>query len=67
VHDETSEAARGLISEAQKSLHDAQAAPIRGTLIADAPDKVEYFEIACYRALIAGVVRMELGGKVVSQ
>jgi ferritin-like metal-binding protein YciE len=62
VHAETSEAARGLISDAQRSLQEAQADPIRDTLIADAQAKVEHFEIACYRALIAGAVQMELSG-----
>jgi ferritin-like metal-binding protein YciE len=66
VHDETSEAARGLISDAQRSLQEAQAEAIRDTLIADAQAKVEHFEIACYRALIAGAVQMELGDEVVS-
>ncbi len=66
VHDETSEAARGLISDAQRSLQEAQAEPIRDTLIADAQAKVEHFEIACYRALIAGAVQMQLGDEVVS-
>ncbi len=65
VHDETSEAARGLISDAQRSLQEAQEA-IRDTLIADAQAKVEHFEIACYRALIAGAVQMELGDELVS-
>ena len=60
-----SEAARGLISDAQKSLQEAQAGPIRDTLIADAQAKVEHFEIACYRALIAGAVQMEVGDEVV--
>ena len=62
---QVSEAARGLISDAQKSLQEAQAEPIRDTLIADAQAKVEHFEIACYRALIAGAVQMELGDEVV--
>ena len=63
---QTSEAARGLISDAQRSLQEAQEEPIRDTLIADAQAKVEHFEIACYRALIAGAVQMELGDEVVS-
>ncbi len=65
VHDETSEAARGLISDAQRSLQEAQAEAIRDTLIADAQAKVEHFEIACYRALIAGTVQMGVGDEVV--
>jgi ferritin-like metal-binding protein YciE len=66
VRDETSEAARGLISDAQRSLQEAQTRAIRDTLIADAQAKVEHFEIACYRVLIAGAVQMELGDELVS-
>jgi ferritin-like metal-binding protein YciE len=66
VHDETSEAARGLIFDAQRSFQEAQVEAVRDTLIADAQAKVEHFEIACYRALIAGAVQMELGDEVVS-
>jgi len=55
---QTSEAARGLISDAQKSIHEAQAEAIRDTLIADAQSKVEHFEIACYRALVIGAQQM---------
>jgi ferritin-like metal-binding protein YciE len=54
-----------LISDAQRSLQEAQAEAIRDTLIADAQAKVEHFEIACYRTLIAGAVQMELGDEVV--
>ena len=66
MHAETSEAARGLISDAQRSIQEARAEAIRDTLIADAQAKVEHFEIACYRALITGAVQMELGDEVVS-
>ena len=66
VHAETSEAARGLISDAQRSIQETQTESIRDTLIADAQAKVEHFEIACYRALIAGAVQLELGDEVVS-
>ncbi len=66
AHDQTSEAARGLVSDARRSLQEAQAEAIRDTLVADAQAKVEHFEIACYRALIAGAVQMELGDEVVS-
>jgi ferritin-like metal-binding protein YciE len=62
---QTSEAARGLISDAQRSLQEAQVEAIRDTLIAEAQAKVEHFEIACYRALIAGAMQMELGDEVV--
>jgi len=54
-----------LISDAQKSLSEAETEAVRDTLIADAQVKVEHFEIACYRALIAGAVQMELGDEVV--
>jgi ferritin-like metal-binding protein YciE len=49
-----------LISDAQKSLSEAETEAVRDTLIADAQVKVEHFEIACYRALIAAV-QMEAG------
>lgn len=62
---QTSEAARGLISDAQRSTQEAQLEAIRDTLIADAQAKVEHFEIACYRALIAGAVQMEVSDEVV--
>ncbi len=54
----TCEAAQGLVSDAQKSLQEAQSERIRDTLIADAQAKAEYFEIACYRALIIGAQQM---------
>ncbi len=55
---ETCEAAQGLVSDAQKSLQEAQSEPLRDTLIADAQAKVENFEIACYQALIIGAQQM---------
>ncbi len=55
----TSDAAQGLVSDAQKSLQEAQeAGPLADTLIADAQAKVEHFEIACYRALVVGAKQM---------
>ncbi len=45
---------------------EAQTRAIRDTLIADVQAKVEHFEIACYRVLIAGAVQMELGDELVS-
>ena len=56
---ETSEAAQGLVSDAQRSLQQTQVEAIRDTLIADAQAKVEHFEIACYRALIIGAQQMD--------
>jgi len=64
VRGQTSEAARGLVSDAQKSFKEAQAEPIRDTLVADAQAKVEHFEIACYRALIVGAQQMGQEGAV---
>ncbi len=61
---ETCEAARGLVSDAQKGLQEAQSEPIRDTLIADAQAKAEGFEIACYRALIIGAQQMGQEGAV---
>ena len=55
---ETCEAAQGLVSDAQKSLQEAQSEPLRDTLIADAQAKVEHFEIASYQALIIGAQQM---------
>jgi ferritin-like metal-binding protein YciE len=55
---QTSEAVQGLVSDAQKSLQEAQEEPLRDTLIADAQAKVEHFEITCYRALIVGAQQM---------
>ncbi len=54
----TCEAAQGLVSDAQKSLQEAQSEPLRDTLIADAQAKVEHFEIASYQALIIGAQQM---------
>ncbi len=56
---QTCEAAQGLVSDAQKSLQEAQSEPLRDTLIADAQAKVENFEIACYQALIIGAQQMD--------
>jgi ferritin-like metal-binding protein YciE len=56
-HSETPETGGGLISDGQRSLQGAESAVIRATLVADAPAKVEHFEIACYRALIARASR----------
>ena len=55
---QTCEAAQGLVSDAQKSLQEAQSEPLRDTLIADAQAKVENFEIASYQALIIGAQQM---------
>jgi ferritin-like metal-binding protein YciE len=60
----TCEAAQGLVSDAQKSLQEAQSEPLRDTLIADAQVKVEHFEIASYQALIIGAQQMGQDGVV---
>ena len=54
----TCEAAQGLVSDAQKSLQEAQSEPVRDTLIADAQAKVEHYEIASYQVLILGAQQL---------
>ncbi len=61
THSETSKTDGGLISDGQRSLQEAELDVIRDTLVADAPAKVEHFEIACYRALIARASRERTG------
>ena len=61
TRNEASETDGGLISDGQRSLHEAESDVIRDTLVADAPAKVEHFEIACYRALIARASRERTG------
>lgn len=56
----TCDAAKGLVTEAQKTLKETKVDSVRDVLIAAAADRVEHYEIAGYRSLIAGV---ELLGK----
>lgn len=49
------DAAKGLVSEAQKGMQETKAVPaIRDCIIAGAAAKVEHYEIASYRGLITG-------------
>ena len=61
---ETNEVAQGLVSEAERSLQEAQSDALRDCAINAAIMKVEHFEIGSYRALIAGV-RLMMGESVV--
>jgi ferritin-like metal-binding protein YciE len=61
TRNETFETDGGLISDGQRSLQEAESDLIRDPLVADAPAKVEHFEIACYRALIARASRGRTG------
>ncbi len=51
-------AARGLVSEAQHTVSEAQTPELRDCLIAAAASKVEHYEIASYTGLIAGAQLM---------
>ena len=55
---ETCDAAKGLVSEAQKNLKEAGTDAIRDCLIGSAAAKVEHYEIASYRGLITGAQQM---------
>jgi ferritin-like metal-binding protein YciE len=49
---ETNEAARGLVSEAQKGIQQAQSEALRDAAIVSAVIKVEHFEMGSYRSLL---------------
>ena len=51
-------AAKGLVTEAQKVLKEAQTPELRDCLIGGAAAKVEHYEIASYRGLITGAQQM---------
>lgn len=51
---ETNEVALGLVSEAQEGLEEAKSDALRDCVINAAVVKVEHFEMASYRGLIAG-------------
>lgn len=57
---ETNEAARGLVSEAEQSIGEAQSDVLRDCLIDASVIRVEYFEVGSYRALITGA-RLMMG------
>jgi ferritin-like metal-binding protein YciE len=52
------DSAQGLVTEAQKAMHDAASDPIRDVLIDTAAAKVEHYEIASYRGLITDAMLM---------
>ena len=55
---ETCAAAKGLVTEAQKVLKEAQTPELRDCLIGGSAAKVEHYEIASYRGLIIGAQQM---------
>lgn len=55
---ETCPAAKGLVTEAQHSMKEAQVDAIRDCLIGGAAAKVEHYEMASYRGLIIGAQAM---------
>ncbi len=54
AHRETNEAAKGLVSEAQEGIQEAQSAALRDAAIVSAVIKVEHFEMGSYRSLVTG-------------
>lgn len=61
---ETNEVARGLVSEAQEGIEEAQSDALRDCVINAAVVKVEHFEIGSYRGLISGA-RLMMGQSMV--
>ncbi len=55
---ESCAAAKGLVTEAQKVLKEAQTAELRDCLIGGSAAKVEHYEIASYRGLIIGAQQL---------
>jgi ferritin-like metal-binding protein YciE len=51
---QTSESARGMVSEARETIGKAQTDALRDVAIASAIYKVEHFEIGAYRSLVTG-------------
>ena len=60
---ETNEAARGLVSEAEQGIQEAQSDALRDCLIDAAVIKVEHFEMGSYRSLLTGA-RLMMGESV---
>ncbi|MFO7166562.1 MAG: DUF892 family protein [Chloroflexota bacterium] len=54
----TCDAAVGLVREGQKGMQEAQSRSIRDCMIAGAIAKVEHYEMASYRGLVAGAQMM---------
>ena len=61
---ETSEVARGLVSEAREGIEEVQSAALRDCVIDAAVIKVEHLEIASYRGVIVGA-RLMMGQSMV--
>ena len=61
---ETNEVARGLVSEAQEGIEEAQSDALRDCVINAAVVKVEHFEIGSYRGLISWA-RLMMGQSMV--
>lgn len=55
---ETCEVAQGLVNDAQQGIQEVRSDPLRDSLINAAVIKVEHFEIASYRGLVAAVQLM---------
>ena len=55
---ESCAAAKGLVTEAQKVLKEAETPELRDCLIGGATAKVEHYEIASYRGLVTGAQQM---------
>lgn len=55
---EPCDAAKGLVTEAEKALKEAEVDELRDCLIGGAAAKVEHYEIASYRGLITGARQM---------
>jgi ferritin-like metal-binding protein YciE len=55
---ESCAAAKGLVTEAQKVLKEAETPELRDCLIGGAAAKVEHYEIASYRGLIVGAQQL---------
>ncbi len=58
AHRETNEVAQGLVSEARKSIQEAQSDALCDSAIVSAVIKVEHFEMGSYRSLVTGAQLM---------
>ena len=59
AHRETNEVAKGLVSEAQEGIQEAQGDALRDVAIVSAVIKVEHFEMGSYRGLVTGANLMD--------
>ena len=58
AHRETNEVAKGLVSEAQEGIQEAQGDALRDAAIVSAVIKVEHFEMGSYRSLVTAAKLM---------